>query len=380
MRKKTIIFLIAVECVVLAAVVALSVVLLQQEHPDVPPQTTTCATTAEPSTAEPTTQVTTAPEPTEPSTVPETTEPPTEPEPEPVSYWLSFAGDCTLGNQRGDTSASSFLKTVGDDYTWPFAGVLPIFEADEFTMVNLEGPLTSGTSYADKQFTFKGPEDYVACLTAGSIDCVNLANNHIYDYGAQGYSDTKAALDSEGIPYVGLNGTRLVTTPGGLVIGIFANSFGIKTSTLQSKIKELKQAGAEIIIFSMHWGTERAYQPNASQINLAQAAIDAGADIVFGHHPHVLQPIVEYNGGLIYYSLGNFSFGGNRNPADKDTAIIQQEVIRDVDGTVRLGQTKIIPCSISSVSNRNDYQPTPLEEGTAAYDRVLSKLDGSYSG
>ena len=110
------------------------------------------------------------------------------------------------------------------------------------------------------------------------------------------------------------------------------------------------------------------------------AAIDAGADIVFGTHPHVLQPIEYYADGVIYYSLGNFSFGGNGAPDDYDTALLQQEVIRQPDGTVELGELTRIPACISSIPERNNFQPTPMEPGSEAYDRVLSKLDGSFAG
>jgi poly-gamma-glutamate synthesis protein (capsule biosynthesis protein) len=112
---------------------------------------------------------------------------------------------------------------------------------------------------------------------------------------------------------------------------------------------------------------------------MGHLAIDSGADIVFGHHPHVLQPLEFYNGGLIMYSMGNFSFGGNRNPSDKDTVVVQQEFIRTADGSVCLGETILIPCRISSVTNRNDYQPTPYDPADPGYLRVLSKLDGSYA-
>ena len=114
--------------------------------------------------------------------------------------------------------------------------------------------------------------------------------------------------------------------------------------------------------------------------NPADSILDAGADIVFGSHPHVLQPIEEYGGGIIFYSLGNFSFGGNGAPKDYDTALVQQEVIRDAEGTVSLGQLSIVPASVSSVAERNNFQPTPYEPGTEEYNRVLSKLDETFSG
>ena len=96
-----------------------------------------------------------------------------------------------------------------------------------------------------------------------------------------------------------------------------------------------------------------------------------------GHHPHVLQPIEYYKNGVIFYSLGNFSFGGNANPTDTDTVLLQQEVFRGPDGVVNLGSLNVIPCSVSSIQGRNNFQPMPLEEGSEAYNRVMQKLFGA---
>ena len=116
------------------------------------------------------------------------------------------------------------------------------------------------------------------------------------------------------------------------------------------------------------------------QTSLAHAAIDAGADLVYGSHPHVLQPVEEYGDGFIIYSLANWSFGGNSRPADMDTAIVQLTVMRDTDGAVSIFDYKLIPCRVSSVSSHNDYCPTPYEEGSEDYERALSKISGVYSG
>ena len=116
------------------------------------------------------------------------------------------------------------------------------------------------------------------------------------------------------------------------------------------------------------------------QWKAAYKAIDAGVDIVYGHHPHVLQKIEEYNGGYIFYSLGNFCFGGNQSPTDMDTAMMQIDVIRDLDGNVTMGELTIIPCCISSISGSNNYQPTPYREGTEGYERVMQKLSGTWTG
>ena len=136
----------------------------------------------------------------------------------------------------------------------------------------------------------------------------------------------------------------------------------------------------DIVIALMHWGLEGYYRPADNQTVLGQAAIDAGADIVYGSHPHVLQPIEEYNGGYIVYSLGNYVFGGNTNPRDKDTAIVQFTVKRAADGTVTVEGWEAIPCRLSSVTAYNDFCPTPYEEGSEEYDRTMSKLDGSFDG
>jgi len=142
----------------------------------------------------------------------------------------------------------------------------------------------------------------------------------------------------------------------------------------------LRARGAEIIVASMHLGTEGSYKTTSKQESIAHDLIDAGVDIVWGHHPHVLQRIESYNGGIIYYSLGNFSFGGNHDPYDYDTAIVQQKVIRDSQGNITLGDTELIPCALSSVLKKNDFQPTPYDPESEAYYRTLAKLNGTYDG
>ena len=333
------------------------------------------------------TEATTVPETTPPATTEETTEAvteetteATEPPPQEEYYTLSFAGDCTLGNSHGDWgSPGSFIGMIGDHYEYPFLAVRNYFGTDDFTMVNFEGTLTTSRAAEDKKFVFHAPPAYARILTIGSVDAVSLANNHSYDYGYQGYIDTQAALDKEGILYAGNGDTFLFTTDSGLTIGVYANSFWWDVEEMAADIQQLEADGAEIIVASFHWGIERDYYPCYDQIYYAHAAIDAGADIIFGHHPHVLQNIEYYKDGIIYYSLGNFSFGGNHWPDDMDTAVLQQEVIRDIDGTVRLGELTIIPCRLSSITARNDFQPTPYAVDDPGYQRVLKKLEPIYN-
>ena len=247
-------------------------------------------------------------------------------------------------------------------------------------MVNLESVLGEVGYPAEKTFTFRGPAEYINILTGSSVEAVTLANNHSRDYGQKGYESTTSLLSDAQVTYVEKDGSALYTTESGLTIGLYAASFTVYQDDLEAEVAALREQGAEIVIFAVHWGIEGSYHPLSHQVQQAYDAIDAGVDIVYGSHPHVLQEIEEYNGGIIYYSLGNFCFGGNHYPPDLDTAILQQQVIRYPDGTVTLGELTIIPASISSLPVQNDFQPTPYEEGSAEYDRVISKLDGTFDG
>ena len=320
-------------------------------------------------------------------TDPATTDPastetePAETEPQQIRYVLSFAGDCTLASDPGNyASPHGFIETVGTDYGYPFRNVLDYFENDDFTIINLESVLADSGVAASKLFTFKGPTAYTQIMTSSSVEAVTLANNHTEDYGKAGYESTTKALTEAGILFVEEDKTTLLTTESGLTIGLYADSFYFNVNEIQKNVKKLRDAGAEIVICAFHWGTEGSYRPTSNQKDLAHAAIDAGADVVYGHHPHVLQPIEEYKGRYIFYSLGNFSFGGNHFPRDLDSALVQLEVIREEDGSVSLGQLKRIPLSITSMKVQNNFQPTPYQEGTEEYDRTLSKLDGSFTG
>ncbi len=352
-----------------------------------PPQSQMTEPAAAPTVPEPPTeppQVTAPPAPTQAPTEPpatQPTQPPTEPEPTAQRYLLSFVGDCTLGILEEDWySQFAYVRTVGENYEYPFANVVDYTKQDDFTIANLETALTDGGTAQEKQFAFRGPTAFTGILTQGSVEAVTLANNHSMDYGWEGYADTKSVLTQAEVAYVENMETALYTTDRGLVIGLYASSLYFDREDMEAEIQKLRDDGAELIICAFHWGDEGSYHPNAYQQFNGRAAIDAGADIVYGHHPHVLQPIEEYNGGVIFYSLGNFTYGGNHFPMDYDTALIQQEIIREPDGSIRLGTRRIVPASMSSADGYNNFQPTPYEPGSEEYLRVLSKLDGTFTG
>lgn len=298
------------------------------------------------------------------------------PNPE-ISITVSVVGDCTLGTDENfnyTRSLNAYYEMNGPDYF--LKNVKHIFENDDLTIANLEGTFTDLTTRADKTYAFKGPAEFVNILTGSSVEAVTVANNHSRDYGTQSLTDTRNTLDSAGVIHFGYDVTKVVDVKGikvGLV-GIYelVHHTG-SAQQVKDNIAKVKADGAEIIIVIFHWGIERDAAPNSHQTMLGRLAIDEGADLVCGHHPHVLQGIETYKGKNIVYSLGNFCFGGNSNPSDKDTMIFQQTFTITKDGLKEDNVTNIIPCSLSSEKNRNNYQPTPATGSEA--ERILKKIE-----
>ena len=297
----------------------------------------------------------------------------------PVSLTLSVVGDCTLGTDETfdyDTSLNAYYENYGADYF--LQNVKDIFSADDLTIANFEGTLTDSDEREDKTFAFKAPASYASILTGGSVEAVNTANNHSHDYGEQSFDDTLAALDDAGIVHFGYDETAVMDVKGikvGLV-GIYELYDHLeREQQLKDNIAKVKADGAQLIVAIFHWGNETETVPDSNQTTLGRIAIDEGADLVCGHHPHVLQGIETYKGRNIVYSLGNFCFGGNSSPSDMDTMIYQQTFTIDADGVKKDNVTNIIPCSISSAAydGYNNYQPTPAEGDDAT--RILGKIN-----
>ena len=298
-----------------------------------------------------------------------------------VSFTISAVGDCTFGTDENfayEGSMPAKYDEVGDYF---FENVKSVFEEDDLTIVNFEGTLTDSTTREDKQFAFKADKSYAEILTDGFVEAANLANNHSKDYGEQSYNDTMDALDEAGITNFGYDRVAIKKVKGikvGLVgTYVLADGLGVKDS-MEKNIQDLKDEGAQVIIASFHWGEEKAEYPNDVQVELAHAVIDAGADLVLGHHPHVLQGIEQYKGKNIVYSLGNFCFGGNMYPSDMDTMIFQQTFTLKGGKLQEDNVTNIIPCSISSVEDYNNYQPTPAagEKETEILNKITQRSQG----
>lgn len=283
-----------------------------------------------------------------------------EKEAETIEITISAAGDCTLGvDSRYNNNFNNYYDKNGTGYF--FKKVKKIFSKDDLTIVNFEGTLTNSTSRANKTYTFKGPAKYVNILKKGSVEVVTLANNHTMDFGSTGFSDTKKTLKKNDISYC-IGGTiayKKVKDVKIAFIGFNALN-GVTEQQVKDTISKAKKKKATIIIVSFHWGIEKEYYPNARQKTLGRCAINSGASLVLGHHPHRLQGIEKYKGRYIVYSLGNFCFGGHSKPDDMDTMIFQQTFYVKNNKLLKKNDVKVIPCSISSVTSTNNFQPTVL--------------------
>lgn len=274
---------------------------------------------------------------------------------------VTAAGDCTLAtdvNASTEGSFAAYASQMNGDYSYFLKNVAPIFAEDDLTIVNFEGTLSNQGTRQDKQFAFRGKPEYVQVLTTSSVEAANLANNHSADYGDVSLTDTIKYLNEAGISnFIGTN--TAIREVNGISVGLVGiNALNEEEAgKLEKAIGSVKSLGAQLVIVSMHWGEEKATAPNEQQIELAHKAVDLGADLVIGTHPHVLQGIEKYNGRYIAYSLGNFCFGGNNNPSDKDTVIYRQ-VFTFVDGILQEDENMtLIPATISGHDNYNDYQP-----------------------
>ena len=297
----------------------------------------------------------------------------------PVSLTLSVVGDCTLGTDENfdyDSSLNAYYESYGPSYF--LQNVKSIFSSDDLTIANFEGTLTDLDTREDKTFAFKAPASYASILTEGSVEAVNTANNHSHDYGEQSFDDTLKALDAQGIVHFGYDETAIMDIKGVKVglVGIYELDDHLgREDQLKKNIAKVKADGAQLIVVIFHWGNETETVPDSNQTTLGRLAIDEGADLVCGHHPHVLQGIETYKGKNIVYSLGNFCFGGNSSPSDMDTMIYQQTFTVDANGVKADNVTNIIPCSISSAAEDgyNNYQPTPAQGEEAT--RILEKIN-----
>ncbi len=296
---------------------------------------------------------------------------------------MTFGGDFTIGDNVQSSGKSIFERELDDqdrDINFIFRNVRDILEGDDLTVLNFEGTLTTAArnrSRSGYSYLFRADPSYVSMLPDNGVEFVTLENNHVIDMGEEGYAETKQVLKNAGVGYACETEPALFTLYG-VQIGILAyqtfdGAYDRLFTQVPQDIETLKARGAQLVICAFHWGDELDYYPNQNQQKLAKIAVDGGADLVVGHHSHRINPIEQYNGKYIVYSLANFAFAGNAKPSDMSTFIFQIK-FRVKDGEVSTPDGFIIiPARISSNSSYNDFIITPYTK-RESIDSVVSVL------
>ena len=297
---------------------------------------------------------------------------------------ITFTGDCTLGCEERlrdkDYAFNGYARIQGFD--WFFANVKHIFEADDLTVVNLEGVLSDSSSQENtgKTYRFRGRPSYVNILRDASIEAVNLANNHTADYGSQGLKATRAVLKASGIGFFGnryvyvhdFDGIRIA------FLGVWQSDYLDNRDWFAKKIAALKEDGVNSIVFTFHCGTEYARRHGDSQANFANFALQQGCDLVVMHHPHVLQGIDVVGNRNVLWSLGNFCFGGNCEIRELYTAIAQVTFTFSDEGKYEGQQVRLYPAQISGTSPQSNFQPVLVKGTDAKYVMSLIQDDSTF--
>lgn len=304
---------------------------------------------------------------------------------------INAVGDIMLAG-----SATATLKRLG--YGYPFAAVSAELHNGDIAVGNLEAPIArQGIEFTEKRFRFKAHPAAAAALKKAGFSVLTLANNHIMDFGLPALEETLGNLDVNGLRYTGAGGTlRAARVPAVIKVNDRSVAFLAYSLTFPEEFyaagdrpgtapgyprffrEDIARAKKEsdFVVVSFHWGTEGAATPSSYQQVAAHAAIDAGADVVLGHHPHVLQGVEQYEGGIIFYSLGNFVFGSMSRTAV--SSIIARITLDDGVATVEL-----VPLTVDNREARFQPRPAAGRKGEAVIQhvrRISRDLGTSISG
>ncbi len=291
---------------------------------------------------------------------------------------VTCTGDFTIGGDNYHNKSKFFykrLKEHNNDINFIMANTRDIFLNDDLTLVNFEGTLTETKKVPDNKkknkFLFNIAPIYVSVLPDNGVEAVSLENNHVMDHGEEAYEETKLTLRDAGVVYSNSEEIGVYEVSGIQIamlsylcidrydkpVGQYASLYEKVAADIAS-VKKLYP----IVIVSFHWGNELDYSPTERQIKMGRLAVDSGADLVIGHHSHRINPIEQYNGVYICYSLGNFCFSGNEAPSDMTSFIFQTRFKISKSGDVSNTGFRVIPIRITSIRDKNDCIPTPVED------------------
>ncbi len=294
---------------------------------------------------------------------------------------ITCTGDLTIGGDNYHKKGKKFydeLKKNNDNISFTMANVRDIFKQDDLTLVNFEGTFTDRKDVPDSKkgndFLFNISPKYVNILTDNYIEAVSLENNHVMDHGQEGYEETMETLRDAGIiysnstqigEYIFDNDIRIAMLSYLCIdrynkpVGGYDNLYDKVAADIRYTKEDLKY---DIVIVSFHWGKELYYYPTDNQLKMGRWAVDSGADLVIGHHSHRINPIEQYKGVYICYSLGNFCFSGNDRPSDMNSYIFQTRFRVSKNREITNTGFRIIPIRITSLKDRNNYVPTPVTD------------------
>ncbi len=291
---------------------------------------------------------------------------------------LSFAGDTMLASYKDQTTPGSFNEYAKNkEPSYFLSKVSNIFKEDDFTILNLENVLTDQqleevNKNSEPAYWYKSKTDNIKILTTSSIEGLSVSNNHTNDYGPIGKQDTINTIVNANIQYGDYNNI-MYFEKNNYKIAVICKGLWIESQTNEiiKLIKKAEQNSDYQIVF-FHGGQEKIHHPEEWKVNATRKLIDNGADLVIGSHPHVIQPREIYKGKEIIYSLGNFCYGGNRNPENR-TIIYQMNLTIDNNNTLVNENSEIIPCYVYTTKT-NNYQPAPIEDETIK-NKVLNFMD-----
>ncbi|MGL4820418.1 MAG: CapA family protein [Bacilli bacterium] len=302
---------------------------------------------------------------------------------------LSFVGDTAFGTYPEAPKHlhfdEVFKKNKGDN-TYVFKNVQPWFQTDDLTIMNAESAFTTATKAVPKMWRIKSHPKHVAFLPPSSVEVANLANNHSHDYYEVGYRDTLDAFKKHDVATFNTD-KPYIKTVDGIQIVLLGYDYRMRDSSPKNSqkivqdVKKYKQKD-NLVIVNMHWGVEYRETPVTYQQQYAHAALDAGADLIIGHHPHRLQSVEKYKGKYIFYSIGDFAFGADPTLKSIQTAIVRTSW-KKTDAGIKLADWWIVPTLENSDGSKteNNYQPLPVfgeeaKEIVAELERISSPIPG----
>lgn len=291
---------------------------------------------------------------------------------------MNFVGDMMLASYKNQTTTNSFNEYVNsEDANYFLSKVKHIFEADDFTIANLENVFTDKDLSAIKKdhspaYWYRSKTSNTDILKAGSVEIVSIANNHINDYGQQGKIDTIKALEKANILY-GEQDKILYVEKNDFQIAIICSGLWgeWQANNIIKTLNEAKEHSDFQIVF-FHGGKEKVHNAEDWKVRSAHKLIDNGADLVIGNHPHVLQKREIYKDKEIIYSLGNFCYGGSKRPENR-TIIYQYNLTIDNNKVIE-EESNIIPCYVYT-GEINNYQPAIIKDKDIA-NKVIDYMNG----